>query len=490
MKIKNIIVDIDKIKVVVLSLMISCISLFAFQVSTQGVWFLFSLKILYVLINLGIIFVFVSLFYSITDKFWLSEMICSVIVTVYSIVNVYVVEFHGTPLTIPEFANTKTALNVLHGYSLLEWKPLCFVAIISVLFLINVVLIRILKKHEVPKRKKSKVNRLFRIGLSLFIGFLYIGGILQSDYLVKPLSGCWHFKQTAGLYGYPFYFLTSGLEYEIEEPKGYSEENLEKIQVEQYLPTEELQSQKPDIFLILNESFYDISLVLDLETDVNYMGEFFDMDNSISGYAIVPQIGGGTNKSEYELLTSNSTCLFPEITPFRTLNVSESASIVSNLKELGYYTIGMHPAEAPNYNRQTAYPLLGFDEIHFDDDFKNKKYYGNRKLLSDACSYEYMIQWYENALQQNDSIFSYMITIQNHGAWDRNPADEDTVHVQNYSNTSYEDKLNEYLSCIDLSVDALNNLIEYFKNSERPVILCMVGDHAPSFTDNIADDDS
>ena len=47
--------------------------------------------------------------------------------------------------------------------------------------------------------------------------------------------------------------------------------------------------------------------------------------------------------------------------------------------------------------------------------------------------------------------------------------------------------MNEYLSCISLSTNALNDLITYFKNSDRPVVLCMAGDHAPSFVEEITD---
>lgn len=307
--------------------------------------------------------------------------------------------------------------------------------------------------------------------------------------MIETIQKCWHFKEAIGKYGNPLYFLASGLEYEVAAPIGYSEERIELIPIDNYSEKLPENNQTPDIILILNKTFYDNFLVVDVETDVDYVGQFYSMDNAISGYAVVPKIGGGTNNSEYELLTSNTTYLFQGITPFQTLDMSDSTSMVSNLKELGYYTIGMHPASSGNYARNTGYTLLGFDEIHFEDDFINKEYYGNRMLVTDACAYDYMIQWYENAKQDDKLVFSYLLTIQNHGDWVTNVADEDIVHVENYSNTSNEDKLNEYLSCVSLSVKALYELIEYFQNSERPVILCMVGDHAPSFIEEIAKED-
>lgn len=66
---------------------------------------------------MGIIVEFVGIAYSLVGKQWVSEFICSLLCVIYSIVNQYVIEFHGSPLTIPEFSNAATAINVLSGYS-------------------------------------------------------------------------------------------------------------------------------------------------------------------------------------------------------------------------------------------------------------------------------------------------------------------------------------------------------------------------------------
>ena len=45
--------------------------------------------------------------------------------------------------------------------------------------------------------------------------------------------------------------------------------------------------------------------------------------------------------------------------------------------------------------------------------------------------------------------------------------------------------MNEYLTGISLSAEALCELIEYFEQGDRPVVLCMVGDHTTSFANDI-----
>lgn len=479
----------DRICIIAIGIILGCINFAILQLASMR--YILDMHIAYWFINIGVIAAFVGILYGFIGKMWVSELIFSLGCAIYSIVNQYVMEFHGSPLTIPEFSNAQTAINVLGCYSILSMKPLVLSIAIVFLAVVMFFLIKLLKKYEthIEGAGQQRTRKIvMRIVISL-CGTVYMVVILSAARLYEPIQSCWLYKEAVGRYGYPLYFLQSGFEYEVSAPVGYSEEILSTIPIDNYLYKTAENNQTPDIILIMNESFYDISLVSDVETDVEYMGHFLGMDNSISGYAVVPKIGGGTNNSEYELLTSNSTYLMQEITPFQTLDMSNTASIVSNLKEQGYYSIGMHPAPAGNYSRNTGYLRLGFDEIHFEDDFINKEYYGNRKLVTDACAYDYMVQWYERAIQEDKPVFSYLLTIQNHGDWTTNEADDDIVHAQNYNNPKYQDKLNEYLSCISLSVKALDELIDYFRNSERPVIVCMVGDHSPTFIGSVANKD-
>ena len=197
-----------KIKIIGILLVISGINFTILQLSSQTFWQLLSLKPAYALINLGIIFAFTGILYVFTNSFWISQMILCAICTLYAAVNIYVVEFHGTPLTIPEFANTRTAMNVLGGYSFTALKPLILLAVICVLSLANFLFVKKLKKiQHLPNIYWWKKILIF------LCGCVYIFGILHLDSLTAPLRGTWHFKEAVGKYGYPLYFLASGLEY-------------------------------------------------------------------------------------------------------------------------------------------------------------------------------------------------------------------------------------------------------------------------------------
>ena len=81
----------------------------------------------------------------------------------------------------------------------------------------------------------------------------------------------------------------------------------------------------------------------DLQADTDIMPVTKNLPNSVYGHTISPHVGGGTNSTEYEMLTSNSLILMPSITPFNWLNLYNANSVVSYLKGLGYSNDGRPP---------------------------------------------------------------------------------------------------------------------------------------------------
>ena len=245
----------------------------------------------------------------------------------------------------------------------------------------------------------------------------------------------------------------------------------------------------PDIVLVLSESFYDFDLVTDLQADTEVMPVTKNLPNAVYGHTISPHVGGGTNSSEYEMLSSNSLILMPSITPFNWLNLHNANSLVSYLKDLGYSTLAAHPYTNSNYRRDSAWLTLGFDETHFQDDFPTKEYYGNRPYQTDSASYRDFEKLYE-AMPEDKPRFGFLVSIQSHGDYTMNDASLDIVHAAtDYG--EYDELMDEYLSCIHMSDAAVQELCDYFtkqyEETGRKVVLAFAGDHAPSFVDHVAD---
>ena len=106
----------------------------------------------------------------------------------------------------------------------------------------------------------------------------------------------------------------------IVEPEGYSDQAAQDAAalVTGKFATAETAQEYPDIVLVLSESFYDFDLVTDLQADTEVMPVTKKPGKRPStGHTVSPHVGGGTNSSEYEMLSSNSLMLMPSITPLQ-----------------------------------------------------------------------------------------------------------------------------------------------------------------------------
>ena len=146
----------------------------------------------------------------------------------------------------------------------------------------------------------------------------------------------------------------------------------------------------------------------------------------------------------------------------------------------------MHCEDGRNYSRNTAYPDMGFNNVCLGTSFKYFDKNGNRKQL-DADNYHDLIDRYEGSNKQPQ--FIYLLTFQNHGGYEQNESSLDTVHTTKDYNELTDD-IDEYLSSVYLSAKAFKELTEYFEKCNRPVVVLMVGDHAPSFIKNLLVEDT
>ncbi|MGN8963370.1 sulfatase-like hydrolase/transferase [Bariatricus sp. HCP28S3_D3] len=195
----------------------------------------------------------------------------------------------------------------------------------------------------------------------------------------------------------------------IIEPEGYEVAKITRTEISENRETENL----PDIIVVLNESFCDLSYYTSLTTDVDYLEDFYSIKGAEYGYAITPNVGGGTNNSEFELLFSKSMNLLEGYAPFTYLERElEERSVVQYLEQIGYTTTGMHCGGEINYSRNSVYPAIGFDNIYLGPDaFSYISDNGNRSWL-DVDNYNDLIDYYESA--NENPQFIYLLTFQNH----------------------------------------------------------------------------
>ena len=401
-------------------------------------------------------------------------LVVSAFAFLWSIISHFVLELHGSALCCSLFKNFKTAVTVIDNYHLtVDFRVFVIISI----FLLNIAIVMVFPEKYLDEYFSKKTGIVLKIG---FIAFTALYAVFS--YKIANTNMSWAPFFIIEQRGYCSYLITDGIYClnHFSKPTGY-DENLIPANISGW--DDNISDTHPDIIVILNESFSDITKYSDVVTDVDPLEPLSQIDNLYEGYCIVPNAGGGTNTSEYELLTSNSTALLSIGAPFNTVNFEKhNASIVPYLENNNYTTYAFHCYSKENYNRKIAYTAMGFDHVYLGpDQYEYHSQNGNRDWL-DEDNYNDLIRVYNET--SDAPKFMYLLTYQNHGGYEQNPSELDTIHSVGTCDVS-NDILDEYETTLSLSVSAFKELTDYFSTVERPVIICMVGDHAFSYVTSL-----
>lgn len=233
--------------------------------------------------------------------------------------------------------------------------------------------------------------------------------------------------------------------------------------------------ENPSVIVIMNESFSDLSVLGNFESD-EYLLNFNNIDSYVMrGHVYSSVYGGGTANSEFEFLTGNSMAnIGLGIYPYPNYDLSNTFNMVDLFRAQGYETIAFHPYNPKNWNRINVYNNFGFQSYFSINDMTDMNYIS--WAVSDQSNYSKLKEIYEN---RTAPLFLFNVTMQNHGGYDVPLRDDiDLVSIEKQYN-SYSDVIN-YLTLIRESDKAFADLIEYFSEQPDPVIICMFGDHQPS----------
>lgn len=437
-------------------------------------------------------FLFIMLLLSLIRRRTLSIAFFSVLILLLSVVNYYEFLLRGTVFTYDDLHNASTAVRMLKQVDLKLTKE---ISAILILFLFLALLTVLCGIYEKRNGLKARNIRMF-FEWAVLAGSLFVLCFLTGK--VIPRADPWSWQELYARRGYvtgSISYILTNLHSPIRKPEGYDEAVLPMEGGEK---TGQMTGDKPDIVLILNETWYDLQHLSDITTDRDCMENYKKLD-AIKGYAVVPIAGGGTNNSEYELLTANSMTLINTYSPFIYLDIDPEGAVTGYLKDCGYYLAAVHSEKGTNYNRNQIWPDLGFDAIHFGEDFTGLEYYGKRERATDSSVFRSVRSFYEE-MPEEKPRFLFWLTIQNHGGWNINPPELDTVHVTGdfekgsvdltdsldmENEEELKGVMNEYLSSVSLTDGFIDELTSYFKDiyedTGRKVIVCMAGDHSPEF---------
>lgn len=412
-----------------------------------------------------VVYVVVQVF---TKNAGLTCVISHIALMIFAGINYFVYLFRGNEFIFSDLRSISTGLSVAGNYEFVLDDRAVYVVLLSVLY------VAFVRKIHV-KFEKRLWMAVVCISIAVFC-CAYIGTETEGT-----VTETWEQK---GSYrnGYILNYVLSIRDCFIAEPDGYSEEVVTELENQYSGDGESYVNQdaeeKPTIIVVMSESYADLSVVGDFLTN-EQVTPYYDslQDNIMKGHALSSVFGAKTPNSEWEFMTGNSMAFLPSGSVVYQQYISDTpTSIVSNLKNIGYTCVAMHPYYETGWSRNAVYPTMGFDETHFIDDFDQTKLL--RKYITDQELYESIVERYESK-KANEDLFIMSISMQNHGGY--------TEKYDNFDEKvrllglNYPD-VNQYLSLVHESDSALEYLISYFQNVDDPVEIVFFGDHQPSLS--------
>lgn len=400
---------------------------------------------------------------------------------IYGLANYFVLEFRGAPIQPWDILSIGTAASVADNY---EYK-LDKDALTALIGLLVLLVMEFFLRAGFPRSGKKRRVWIARTALCLVTGLLCFGYtkmLHNEDFVQKKLRlydklftpTTIQFKN-----GTVTAFLMELQYMSVEKPAGYSEDSAKEALAS--YETADVPERTPNIIVIMNEAFSDPAVLGQFSTNEDYMPFVHSLldgaEDTVSGLLNVSVKGGNTANTEFEYLTGSSMAFLPYGSiPYQQYIKDETPSMASWLSDFGYRTVAMHPYRAAGWDRNKVYPLMGFDEMYFEEFYEDSALV--RKYVSDEADYEKLIQIYEQK-EPGEPLFLFNVTMQNHSSYN-DWADYDNFTPDITADGIDSDVLSAYLSLMKLSDQAIEELVQYFSEEEEDTVIVFFGDHQPT----------
>ena len=254
-------------------------------------------------------------------------------------------------------------------------------------------------------------------------------------------------------------------------PEDYSEEYIDEIMDIPVDTDEDFNGgKKPNVIVIMSESYADFRAFNQLEIDEKYY-KYFDkaVSEGKGGTAITPTYASWTVRSEFELLFGLPVrgINTPNM-PQRELADRAQPALAQYYKAWGYKTIYVHPFQSNFYSRARIYGHFGFEKMIFHDDQAGTsdftvpvEHYGT--YVDDSTVFNQIISEIKTSKKP---IYLHTTTMQNHQPYDQG---EDP-----------DDEFGNYLTWISHTNDGLDKFLSELETIKEPTLVFFVGDHFPS----------
>lgn len=492
--------------------------------SPESAWLFWDQKPMVFWYSALIIFCFVALLYGIFHRPFLAVGITFAIITIITYINNTKMSFRGTPL-LPEDFQLSDQAGTLTKF--IDMSVLVRVILASILAVGLSILLEYLTNNllrippalpKVPRRKpktnKARIRRRKLIGFKIayftipriiIIPLALWGFLASSTAIINHEAGAyqkiswlkgtdfvaWNQTVNYSRNGFLFGFLYNLNKATLEKPKDYNATEIAKIKSsyqkeadkEPNASKTELKNEDYNIIIVLNESYYDSSLI---QEDYPFSGAdplptFRKlMKETPTGYMYSTDYGGGTANIEFEVDTSLSnywakTVPYTDILP----KIKNIISIAKDAKSAGYKTTAIHSFTGGMYKRDFALKKEGFDTFITETEMKHQERDGNSEYINDQSIYEETLDVLKGSKQKQ--LIS-VVTMQNHAPYYRPNYNEEDYHFEFLADDwdeNFKNELLAYLESVYRSDLYLGEFLNNLKNLDEKTVVLFYGDHAP-----------
>ena len=246
----------------------------------------------------------------------------------------------------------------------------------------------------------------------------------------------------------------------------------------------------PDIVVVQSESFFDPAILNGYHAE-DWVPNLRRLQKwGQHGNMHVPTFGGGTIRTEFEVLTGLPLQFFPHLDyPYLGLKDSRIAGLARVLKQNGYETLAIHANKRGFWNRDSVFRRMGFDHfIAIDDpafhDATRRGFYTSDQDTTDVIL--------DKLADGQTPKFIFAISMENHGPYRNIPIHKnlvkqrDAIPVPAGVDAVGARILRDYLLHQLDADEQLGRLADAMAERTRPSLLVFYGDHLPGLEDGYA----
>lgn len=269
-----------------------------------------------------------------------------------------------------------------------------------------------------------------------------------------------------------------------EEPPGYGPEAVARIVAALPPSTAKISDLRPNVVVILSESFCDPTEIPGLAFDADPVPTLHQLQRDFGRLDLVsPVFGGLTCNAEFEVLTGLSMRAFPEPDAAWVDSATRPVpSLASILRGRGYRALALH-AIGGMHNDVQVQPLLGFEKCIPAEEWAFRDRIDTWRVTDDAVTREIV----RRSRELPRPWFLCVNTMEGHAPYDAAKYGGATGGIRFTKPFSPEarEMLTAYAVGLNRADRALAALLESFRDTKEPTLVFFYGDHRPQLGDNL-----